>query len=207
MDGKPRRSALIRFVGDHVMDFTSAIYRDILEELRHHVDSEAADDNVYKIPFVLTCAASLEAVLNDHLVNASFQQFGALNYKILADAYLSMTFRGRLTAIVPLLTKGRFIIRTESKVYTALCKLIKLRNELVHPTSFFIKGISRFEENENKIIFNKQLKKHLNDRPLRTIHSRQCFDFLEAIDKLDDLFFFPLEKDELTENELIKEAS
>jgi hypothetical protein len=83
------------------------------------------------VPYVLMCATTLEARLNDALYDHAFHTWGE-KYKAIADAYLSMSFRGKLNSLVPILTNDKYRISQEHFVYQRLASLISVRNLLAH---------------------------------------------------------------------------
>ena len=76
MDEEPNhRIALIKIVGEHALDFTSAVFGDLLARLLPQIQEGDWHSNPLILPFVFTCAAALEAKLNDHLVAHAFSSF------------------------------------------------------------------------------------------------------------------------------------
>jgi hypothetical protein len=97
---------------------------------------EAAPENEsLVVPYVITCAATLEARLNDALADYGHRRWG-WNEKTLTQSLLSMSFRGKLNALVPLLTDHRYQFNRNHYVYQRLNSLISVRNLLVHPKPF-----------------------------------------------------------------------
>lgn len=90
--------------------------------------------NILTVPFILTLAAALECSLNDYLIDHFDDEFGE-NLKQMLSGLMSMNFKGKLINIVPILTKYKFKLNTEHKVYALLVELIKLRNSPVHNKS------------------------------------------------------------------------
>jgi hypothetical protein len=88
-----RRVGLLKSVGNHAMDFQSAVFTDTLQALLPQIQEGDWHSNHLVLPFTLTCAAALEASLNDHLVAFAFSEFGSTDYKRPAEAYLSMGLR------------------------------------------------------------------------------------------------------------------
>ncbi len=115
--------------------FTSQneLYMKMLLELRTKIGwskDEKYGEPIFSIPFILTCAAALECALNDYIIT----HFSSENDELI-PGYLSMSLRGKLTNIVPLLTDGQYKINTEHKTYKTLVELIRVRNRLVHNKS------------------------------------------------------------------------
>jgi hypothetical protein len=197
------RTALLKIVGEHALDFTSAIYNDLLKKLLHSVQTGNWHSNTLVLPFTFTCAAALEATLNDHLVAYAFCEFDVGNYRRPAEAFLSMNLRSKLDVVVPLLSHNRFLVRSDSKPYQALRRLIRLRNELVHSKSFFVECV-KWNEEQDKPVINKNQQDKILKRGMRSVEASNCIEFYQALRSLDECFFYPLEAGKLSENELIK---
>jgi hypothetical protein len=87
------------------------------------------------VPYVITCAAALEATLNDRLFRFAGERWG-WDQPALARSLLTMSLRGKLNALVPLLTDHRFQFNSAHFVYRRLNSLISIRNILVHAKPF-----------------------------------------------------------------------
>lgn len=207
MDNSPtkHRTSLLKIVGDHALDFTSAIYGDLLKRLLPEVEGGDWHSNPLVLPYTFTCAAALEATLNDHLVADAFSVYGESSYRRHSEAFLSLSLRGKLDLIFPLLSKGRFIARSDSVAYRALSDLIGLRNELVHSKSFFEQAVDRTDDSDNPQIRQSFLDK-TRKRKLRSVTSEKCKAFYGALRSLDEDFFYRLESGDLKENSLICNA-
>jgi hypothetical protein len=197
------RTAMLKVVGDHALDFTSAIYRDLLRQLLESVQTGDWHSNTNVLPFTFTCAAALEATLNDHLVAYAFEEYGIDDYRRHADAVLSMGLRSKLDMVVPLLSHNKFLIRSESKSYQVLIQLIRLRNELVHSKSFFVECVT-WSEAQEKVVFDKKKHETMLKRGLRSVEAADCREFYLALESLDEKFFFPFEAGTLSDNEIVK---
>lgn len=112
-------------------------YVDDLEAMLPLLVSEDASARAHLVPFVIMCAAALEAVLNDEIVSWAFTSFPKERYKNAADAALSMSFRWKLDMLVPLITKNEYLTKVGSIEYQNLAKLIRRRNELIHSRSYY----------------------------------------------------------------------
>jgi hypothetical protein len=106
----------------------------ILNGYRKHYQKAEHKDYLF-IPYVLTCAAALEATMNEKLVEYAHRRWSS-DEPTLAQSLLSMTLRGKLNALVPLLTDHRFQFNHKHFVYKRLNALISIRNILVHPKPF-----------------------------------------------------------------------
>ena len=197
------RKAMLKIVGDHALDFTSAIYGDLLHQLLPNVQTGDWHSNTNVLPFTFTCAAGLEATLNDNLVAHAFSEYGVGDYRRHAEAFLSMGLRSKLDIVVPLLSRNRFLIRSDSKSYQSLTQLIRLRNELVHSKSFFVECV-KWNEAQNEMVLDKKQHEKMLERGMRSVAATDCLEFFQALKSLDENFFYPLEGGKLVDNELIK---
>lgn len=84
------------------------------------------------VPYIITCAAVLEAKLNDALVQHACSRWrnGSLPIQ---QAFLSMSFRGKLEATAVLLTDEKYRFNPDDEYVKRLHSLISYRNLLVHP--------------------------------------------------------------------------
>ena len=114
-------------------------YLDILLDYRSKFGWFLDNDRgrLHTVPFLLTVASALECSLNDHIIQHYGDSFEEEYSKLLIPGLLSMTLKGKLLNIVPLLTGNKYMINTGHKVYQLLSELIKLRNSLVHNKSGF----------------------------------------------------------------------
>lgn len=114
-------------------------YLELLIELRSEMSwffNGSEKSKLLTVPFILTLAAALECSLNDHLIKHFEGKFGGKSEQMLSG-FLSMTFKGKLVNIVPILTSYKYSLNTQHKSYAAMVQLIKLRNTLVHNKSDF----------------------------------------------------------------------
>ena len=200
------RTAMYKVVGEHALDFTSAVYGDLLTRLLPQVKEGDWHTNTLILPFTFTCAAALEATLNDHLVAYTFNVFGLENYRRQAEALLTLSLRAKLDSVVPLLSANRFVIRTDSVHYISLSKLISTRNDLVHSKSFFVEGVV-FNEDDRTVTFNSRIREKTDARVIRQVDSALVTAFYSALRSLDEDFFYLLEGScRLSANKLIKDA-
>jgi len=117
-------------------------YIRVLEALRKQYISEGEPKRL-AVPYILMCATTLEARLNDELCSHAMQLWDD-SYKSIADVYLSMTFRNKLNALVPFLTNNKYRINQDHFVYQRLASLISVRNLLAHPKPI----VRKIEEDE-----------------------------------------------------------
>jgi len=90
------------------------------------------------IPFIVTCAAGLECLLNDTIINHVSFVFGPEGYKRFADPLLAIPLRGKLNYILPLISESKFFLKEKSPTYQNLASLISIRNKLMHNKSHYI---------------------------------------------------------------------
>jgi hypothetical protein len=91
---------------------------------------EKGEPEFLVIPYVLTCAAFLEARLNDAFLDLE-TQFG----EPFADAMQSLSMPKKLVCLVPALTSGEYEINKDHFVYQRLVSLIRIRNTIAHAKS------------------------------------------------------------------------
>src|SRR3990172_8306397 len=132
------------------------------------------------IPFVLTCAAALECMLNDSIIEHTSYIFGHENYRRFADALMTIPLRGKLDYIVPLASNNEFLIRQESTTYQQLASLITIRNKLTHNKSFPY-GLET-EEPEN--ILKMEIPRELAEQLEPNINPDYCESLLQALKNL-----------------------
>jgi hypothetical protein len=145
------------------------------------------------VPYILMCATTLEARLNDELHGYASKTWKD-NYKSIADAYLSMSFRGKLNALVPILTNNQYRINHEHTVYQRLASLVTVRNLLAHPKP----TVGEFEVEESPDAKTwpfpyPQIPQHvINTFDDLTMGATQTFspvEYHDAVEKLEKWFF------------------
>jgi hypothetical protein len=115
--------------------FNHAKYDVVLDELRHKYEAEEENTETLRVPYIITCAAALECLLNDRLIEFCYVNWKE-KYKSIAESYISMSFRRKLISLFPILTHDSFRINQEHQTYRRLCDLIRARNKLMHGKSF-----------------------------------------------------------------------
>ncbi|MGB5157213.1 hypothetical protein [Desulfobacterium sp. N47] len=126
-----------KIIIDHFYD-QNHTYLEILTWYRSEIGwfFNSGENSIHTVPFILTCAAALECSLNDYLIKHFTDSHGT-HGKIQIPGLLSMSLKGKLINIVPLLTSNKFMINVENKVYQTLADLIRERNRLVHNKSSY----------------------------------------------------------------------
>jgi hypothetical protein len=183
----------------HIQVAISKAYIDILNRMVNRLQSDNKVTVMDLVPFVVTCAAALECLLNEAIIKYSSDEFGPDGYRRSAEALISMTFRGKLDLVVPLLSKGRFIFQNDSKVYLTLVRIISLRNTLMHNKPFLEKHeadiVTDSERRPNATIYIDTLNKYGF-----AIEFHTCIDFWEAIKAFGELL---TSQDKWQENSII----
>ena len=87
---------------------------------------------IIEIPFVLTCAATLECLLNDKIILYCIETYGSDDYEQFAEPLIWDGFLKKINTIIPLLSHNQYNIRTDSECYIELKGLIDVRNSLTH---------------------------------------------------------------------------
>lgn len=143
------------------------------------------------IPYLLTCAAFMEAKLND-----SFHDVEKHYGEEFAAAMQSLSLPKKLVCLVPVLTHGRFDINKNHFVYQRLTSLIRTRNSIAHAKS----ELTTIEVPEAELVSVHVLGSGMNKIPKRflggtddvTLGASSSFTPLEyhdALNKLEKWFF------------------
>lgn len=90
------------------------------------------DKETLALPYTITCAAALEARLNDALTEYAESAWRAGGERI-RQALLTLSFRGKLETTAILLTKEEYRFNPDDEYVKRLHSLISYRNVLVHP--------------------------------------------------------------------------
>jgi len=109
----------------------SVKFERILNVMRKTYDASERKDGLC-VPYIVMCAAALEAILNDALLEHASSTWGR-EHKDYGNALMSMTFRSKLESLAPLLTSHKYRFDKTHWVYQRLNTLITERNNLVHP--------------------------------------------------------------------------
>lgn len=186
-----------------VMLDRSVIYHQLLQEMRNQYLKED-EPNHLVVPYVILCALALEATLNGALTRKALSIHHA-DSTSLTDAFCSMSFKGKLNALVPLLTNGKFRINQQHRVYKQLASLITVRNRLAHSRS-------RYEDMEFQTAEGYQIYSHplpeqyqilANDLTLGANQPYSAVQYHQAIEELERWFFRRL-PDKLTHVDLVR---
>jgi hypothetical protein len=98
-----------------------------LKKLRTNYEEESQPQYLV-VPYILTCAAYLEAKLNDSLHRHCAERYGDGTSKII----LSLQLPKKLEILVPFMTDGQYGINKSHIVYQRLTSLIQVRNSITH---------------------------------------------------------------------------
>jgi hypothetical protein len=172
--------------------YKHANYQLILDAVRKEYLSEGEHKHL-AVPYVLMCATTLEARLNDELHGYASKIWGD-DYKSIADAYLSMSFRGKLTAVVPFLTNNKYRINQKHIVYQRLASLITVRNLLVHPEPTVEKFEIRELPEDKRLPFPypqlpREIFEKLDDLTMGATKKYTPVEYHDAIKKFERWFF------------------
>lgn len=162
--------------------------------------------NIITVPFILTLAAALECSLNDHLIEHFNDEFGD-NSKQMLPGLMSMNFKGKLINTVPILTKYKFKLNREHKVYALLVELIKLRNNLVHNKSDYDShefSLLKDEEGNMQGLQYDDLKSLMEKEVDYTFGIKADVGAIhEAVEALHELFLEHYRESDFSGNELV----
>lgn len=163
-------------------------------------------NKIHTVPFLLTTAAALECSLNDHIINHYTKTFGK-NAGLLIPGLLSMTLKGKLLNIVPLLTSNKYILNIENLIYQRLSELIKLRNRFVHNKSDYDTHEAFIKENDKGEPYI-EIPQELQDKIDGKIDPSLGVDkdisiYHEALEELHNLFFDRYKEENFNGNDLI----
>jgi len=115
----------------------SNLYVEVLEGMAASMSVDSKLKDKLAVPFVLTCASSLECLLNDNIIRHLWEIWSEDNYRPIVDGHLSMSLRGKLDTVVPLLTDNQYQLNRAHPAYQSLAELITQRNRIAHNKSFF----------------------------------------------------------------------
>jgi hypothetical protein len=156
----------------------------------------------------------MECFLNDCLIH-SFAGSKHLDPQL--DGYLSMSLKGKLINVVPIITAQRFVINQEHKTYQHLAELIKIRNRLVHNRSTLLEEqtatLTTTEDGKPFLTFSGDRDLDLDGLRAREKERDYTFGvpgdvgrFHDALDDFFHKFFAQWDEDEFKANDLIVEA-
>jgi len=181
-------------------------YMQILITLREQIgwieDNQSGED-IYIVPFILTCASALECSLNDYIIK--HYSSGEHSHKHLIDGYLSINLRGKISNIVSILTNEKFMINTNHKTYQTLLELIRVRNRLVHNKSDYDECTGVVKTNEKNEIFIKvpeDVSNKLDDYSFGI--KRPVGRFQDAIEEFYEKFYYIYKEPDFIGNDLIR---
>ena len=186
--------------------YVSVNYVDALTKLVPQVQAGDSIGNPLVVPFILTCAAALEAKLNDELVTWAWVTLGRESYKRIADALLSMNLRGKVDVLVPILTGNRFEFRKDSSEYQSLGRLVSQRNTLVHDKAYYESFEIEIDDpaNPKSVQFPPDAIEKMQKAPFRSASANDCQGYYAALMALDSKLLYPLEAGALAENDMIR---
>jgi len=164
---------------------------------------EHGNKDIYVVPFLLTCAAALECSLNDHLIS-HLSSIEGEHGKNQIPGFLSMTLKGKLINVVPILTQNKYVINTQHKAYQILTDLIKKRNKLTHNKSDYEEFEGTIDEDKNgiiSIVLPEEINQKLDDITLGV--GCNIGKYHDSLEKFHELFLEVYEKENFAGNDLI----
>lgn len=175
--------------------FASTPLEEVLARMRARFKVDSDPDTLV-VPYVVTCAAYLEAKLNDSLFHHVLSKYG----EEVAGAYISMSLPKKLLVIVPVLTEGKYSINKRHFVYERLVSLIRVRNSLAHAKAEFQELAPEHSEDAGVegvpgiFLTEVQLQRRLQSPPFvdLTMGAAKTFsplEYHEALEKLEKWFF------------------
>lgn len=145
------------------------------------------------VAYVVMCAAALEAILNDALLEHAADKWGQ-DQKDYGNALLTMTFRSKLDTLPVLLTSHKFRFDKQYWVYQRLAALISERNNVVHPKpkehDFPIARMPHpvFGGTPNFPVFPAEYYSAIDDLTMGAGSKYTPLEYHEALEKLDKWF-------------------
>ena len=170
----------------------SVKFERMLQFFRETYQASARPDALI-VPYIVMCAAALEAILNDALLEHAADKWGR-DQKDYGNALLTMTFRSKLDALPPLLTSHKYRFDKQYWVYQRLSSLISERNNVVHPKpqehDFPITRIPHpvFGGAPNFPVFPAEYYAAADDLTMGAGGKYTPLEYHEAIEKLDKWF-------------------
>lgn len=172
--------------------FKSASLHWILEDQRKRYKAEQQERQLeyLVVPYVLTCAAYLEAKLNDSLHRHFIERYG----EDVENVMLSLQLPKKLDVLVPFMTDGQYRINKDHIVYQRLASLIKVRNSITHAKPQLEEIEAADEDLVAASVFfpDRKLPRQFFAGPDITLGATKQFSALEyhdALDKLEKRFF------------------
>jgi hypothetical protein len=172
--------------------FASTPLGQVLVRMRERFQVDPAPDTLV-VPYVITCAAYLEAKLNDSLFHHTLSKFG----EEVAGAFVSLSLPKKLLIVVPVLTEGKYSINKRHFVYERLASLIRVRNSIAHAKAEFQELTPEDAELAGvPMIFltEAQRERRLRNIPVTdfTMGATKAFsplEYHEALEKFEKWFF------------------
>lgn len=177
------------------MTYASTPLGEVLERMRTRFRADP-DPETLVVPYVITCAAYLEAKLNDSLFHHTLSKYG----EEVARAFVSLSLPKKLLVTVPVLTEGRYSINKRHFVYERLASLIRVRNSLAHAKAEFEELTPECSEDAELMgvpgifLTEDQLQRKLQNSPFvdLTMGAAKTFsplEYHEALEKFEKWFF------------------
>lgn len=185
----------------------SNLYMEVLEGMAQSIDGDQKLKQTLAVPFVLTCGASLECLLNDRIISDLWEVWFDDHYRPIVDGYLSMGLRGKLDTVVPLLTDNKFMINRSHPNYQALTELITQRNRIAHNKSFFEEVEFDFEKDDiagsRSFTLPQWFAKKMRDVTFELATGPRPLNYLTALKHFQSAFFKTYRDKDFQGNDLI----
>ena len=165
----------------------SQTYFYVLDKMFPKVSALKREEWPEMIPFVLTCAATLECMLNDTIIDYCSFKFGFDELEKYTKPLVFLPLHQKFDYIFLFLSGNKFTIRRESLTYKHVEKLISLRNSLMHNASLHQRGSTKFvttRDGTRTIIIPKS---KLTVRIQSGLTIRNCTGFLQAVRRINEL--------------------
>lgn len=167
----------------------------VLEKMRERFQADSDPDTLV-VPYVIMCAAYLEAKLNDSVFHHTLSKYG----EEVADAYISLSLPKKLLIVVPVLTEGKYSINKRHFVYERLASLIRVRNSIAHAKAEFQELTPEHAEDTQlagvpMLFLNEvQRQRRMQNMPVMdfTMGAAKTFsplEYHEALEKFEKWFF------------------
>lgn len=167
----------------------------VLVRMRERFQADPDPDTLV-VPYVITCAAYLEAKLNDSLFHHTLSKFG----EEVAGAFVSLSLPKKLLVVVPVLTEGKYSINKRHFVYGRLASLIRVRNSIAHAKAEFQELTPEHAEDAElagvpmNFLTEAQWERRLQNIPVTdfTMGAAKAFsplEYHEALEKFEKWFF------------------
>jgi len=166
------------------------VYTSVLENALPPLQQVARKDWRLLIPYALTCAATLECILNEAIIQYSVIFYGFRDYERHARALLSLSLSAKLDYLFPFVTRNQYTIKVDSATYKRLKRLISVRNDLTHNKPFAQE--MSFQVSDKGTNFTSHKSKLLNSFETALTY-KNCSSFFESVQEINKALSDPKE--------------